>query len=249
MGKVSRLGTAPARRLHLLRARLVAPCGSALPGLRPASGISATAPAARAGRTTLRSRRMTVTRLCEVVTWPLRDSPTSSRSTACLPSAFSLQALGADYSGQWADASTLVVTAIDVAGAGPPRINATSGTRITVSGELRNSPRTRRTLIASAVLSCECHSSLLWPPLGAHLWAITPGVPRSRLPAPGALPAHWLLAALRSRDGSGGQWEAQRRGREAARPRGTRGTRGPAQIADSTAPTMQARAARSRGRA
>ena len=60
-------------------------------------------------------------------------------------------ALGADYSGQWTDASTLVVTAIDVAGAGPPRVNATSGTQITVSGELRNAPRTSRTVTGAMV--------------------------------------------------------------------------------------------------
>ena len=49
------LGSAPARLLRLLRARLVAPCSSALPGWPPATGIPAKASAARASR--LQSRR------------------------------------------------------------------------------------------------------------------------------------------------------------------------------------------------
>ena len=44
-----------------------------------------------------------------------------------------------------------MVTAIDVTGAGPPRVNATSGTQITVSGELRNAPRTSRTVTGAMV--------------------------------------------------------------------------------------------------
>ena len=44
------LGSAPARPLRLLRARLVAPCSSALPGWPPATETPATASAARASR-------------------------------------------------------------------------------------------------------------------------------------------------------------------------------------------------------
>ena len=50
--------------------------------------------------------------------------------------------LGDDYSGQWTDASTLVITAIDVTGAVPPTVNETSGTLITVTGQMRNMPGT-----------------------------------------------------------------------------------------------------------
>ena len=54
-GQSATLGSAPARLLHLLRARLAAPCSSALPGRAPATGIPATASAARASR--LQSRQ------------------------------------------------------------------------------------------------------------------------------------------------------------------------------------------------
>ena len=50
-GQSGCLGSAPARLLRLLRACLVAPCSSALPGWAPASGTpAATAPVARASR-------------------------------------------------------------------------------------------------------------------------------------------------------------------------------------------------------
>ena len=48
--KSAHLGRAPARLLHLLRARLAALRGSALPGWAPATGIPAAASAARASR-------------------------------------------------------------------------------------------------------------------------------------------------------------------------------------------------------
>ena len=54
-GQSARLGSSPARPLHLLRARLAAPCSSALPGRGPATGRPAAASGARASR--LQSRR------------------------------------------------------------------------------------------------------------------------------------------------------------------------------------------------
>ena len=67
MGKVPWWGSAPARLLCLLRARLAALGSSALPGRGPATGLPATASGARASR--LHSRRL----LC---LWPSRHGRT-----------------------------------------------------------------------------------------------------------------------------------------------------------------------------
>ena len=53
-GQSGLLGSAPARLLHLLRARLLAPCSSALPGWAPASGVPASASGARAASSVAR---------------------------------------------------------------------------------------------------------------------------------------------------------------------------------------------------
>ena len=64
------LGSAPARRLPLLRARLAAPGSSALPGRGRSAGRPATTSGARASR--LQRRRFCCARYLVITLWPPR---------------------------------------------------------------------------------------------------------------------------------------------------------------------------------